>query len=321
MHEVLNEIHQLGIVPVVKIDNADDAVPLAKALQAGGLPIAEITFRTEAAEQAIRNIVSEVPEMLVGAGTVLTDDQADQAIQAGAKFVVTPGLSAKVVKHCQANQVPVTPGIATPTDIQTALELDLDVLKFFPAETFGGVASLKAMSAPFGMIKFIPTGGISAKNLVEYLMFPKTLACGGSWMVKDSLIKAGQFDEITRMTREAIDVMLGFELAHVGINTNDAATSLSLAKTLAGMFNMPLKEGNSSNFAGKGFEINKSRGLGANGHVAIATNSITRAVAWLERNGIAVAMDTAKKDSSGNMVAVYLKDETGGFAIHLLQKK
>ncbi len=321
MDKVLNTIHELGIVPVVKIDNATDAVPLANALKAGGLPIAEITFRTEAAEQAIRNIVKEVPDMLVGAGTVLTTEQADRAIQAGVKFVVTPGLSATVVKHCQANRVPVTPGVATPTDIQAALELDLNVLKFFPAGTFGGVASLKAMSAPYGMVKFIPTGGVSAANLVEYLMFPKTLACGGSWMVKDDMIKAGQFDKISALTREAVDVMLGFELAHVGVNAPDADTSLKLAKTLSGMFNLPLKEGNSSNFAGKGFEVNKSQGLGTNGHVAIATNSITRAIAWLERNGIAVAMDTAKEDSGGNLVAVYLKEETGGFAIHLLQKK
>lgn len=321
MHEVLKTIHELGIVPVVKIDNADDAVPLAKALKAGGLPIAEITFRTAAAEQAIRNIVKDVPDMLVGAGTVLTTEQADRAIQAGVKFVVTPGLSAKVVNHCQANQVPVTPGIATPTDIQAALELDLEVLKFFPAETFGGVASLKAMSAPYGMVKFIPTGGISAANLNDYLAFPKTLACGGSWMVKDDMIQAGQFDKISAMTAEAIDVMLGFELAHVGLNAADAESSLHVAKTLSGMFNMPLKEGNSSNFAGKGFEVNKRPGLGAHGHVALATHSITRAIAWLERKGIAVAMDTAKQDAAGNMVAVYLKEEIGGFAIHLLQKK
>ncbi len=321
MHATLNQIQQLGIIPVVKIDNAADAVPLAKALKAGGLPIAEITFRTAAAEEAIRNIVREVPDMLVGAGTVLTTDQAERAIQAGVKFVVTPGISAKVVKHCQAHKVPITPGIATPTDIQTALDLELEVLKFFPAETFGGIASLKAMSAPYGMVKFIPTGGISAKNLVEYLMFPKVLACGGSWMVKDDLVKAGKFDEITRMTREAIDVMLGFELAHIGINAPDADTSLALARGLSGMFNLPLKEGNSSNFAGKGFEVNKSKGLGANGHIAIATHSIPRAVAWLERKGIAIDAETLKKDPAGNPVAVYLKGETAGFAMHLLQRK
>jgi 2-dehydro-3-deoxyphosphogluconate aldolase/(4S)-4-hydroxy-2-oxoglutarate aldolase len=321
MNEILKQIGEFGIVPVVKIDNAKDAVPLAQALQAGGLPIAEITFRTAAAEEAIRRICGDCPEMLVGAGTVLTTDQAERAVQAGARFIVTPGFSPAVVKHCTGRQLPVTPGVATPTEIQMALEHGLEVVKFFPADSFGGIKSLKAMSAPFGMVQFIPTGGISAANLAVYILFPKVLACGGSWMVKDELIKAGQFDEITRLTREAINVMLGFDLGHVGLNTADAEGSLGLARQLAGMFNLPLKEGNSSNFAGKVLEINKSKGLGAHGHIAIATNSITRAAAWLTRSGVVVDMQTAKQDPSGAMAAVYLKEEFGGFAVHLLQKK
>ena len=321
MQHILERIEQLGIVPVVKIDDAGQAVPLARALLGGGLPVAEITFRTEAAEDAIRNIVAQVPDMLVGAGTVLTTDQAKRAIDAGVRFIVTPGLSPKVVEFCLEREMPVTPGVATPTDIQTALELGLDILKFFPAEAFGGLSTLKALSAPFGAVRFIPTGGISADNLVDYLMFPKVLACGGSWMVKDTLIKNGRFDEITRLTREAVDRMLGFELAHVGLNAPDAETSLSLARQISRTFSLPLKEGNSSNFAGKGFEINKTPGLGANGHLAVATNSIPRAIAWLERQGVAVDMNTAKHDPGGNLLAVYLKGETGGFALHLMQKK
>jgi 2-dehydro-3-deoxyphosphogluconate aldolase / (4S)-4-hydroxy-2-oxoglutarate aldolase len=321
MHDVLKQLGALGLVPVVKIDNADDAVPLARALAEGGLSVAEITFRTAAAEEAIRNIATNVPEMLLGAGTVLTVDQAERAVKAGARFIVTPGFSPTVVKFCAERAIPITPGIATPTEIQMALEHDLDIVKFFPADACGGVKTLKALSAPFGAVKFIPTGGISAANLAEYILFPKVLACGGSWMVKDELIKQGQFAEITRLTREAIDIMLGFELGHVGINAASASASLAITRKMADTFRLPLKEGNSSNFAGKIVEVNKAGGLGANGHIAIATNSIARAIAYLEKKMIAVDMNTAKKDAAGNFVAVYLKGEFGGFAIHLLQKK
>lgn len=321
MQETLKMIHDLGIVPVVKIDNAADAVPLARALTAGGLPVAEITFRTAEAEDALKAIAAECPEVLLGAGTVINVEQAERALSAGARFIVTPGFSSAVVKFCLERKVPVTPGITTPTEIQMALEHGIDVVKFFPADAFGGIKTLKAMSAPYAKVKFIPTGGITSANLAEYILFPKVFACGGTWMVKDEFIKAGQFAEITRLTREAFSVMLGFELGHVGINMSEADSSLALTKELSAMFNLPLKEGNSSNFAGKGFEVNKSKGLGTNGHIAVATNSITRAVAYLERKGIAVDMSTAKKDAAGSYAAVYLKGEFGGFAIHLLQKK
>ena len=321
MKDTLQTINDMGIVPVVKIDNAKDAVPLAKALVEGGLPVAEITFRTAAAEDAIKAIAAECPDILLGAGTVINIEQAERALSAGAKFIVTPGFSPAVVKYCVERKVPITPGIATPTEIQMALDHGVDVVKFFPADAFGGIKTLKAMSAPYAAVKFIPTGGISAANLAEYIMFPKVFACGGTWMVKNDFIKAGQFDEITKLTSKAINIMLGFDLGHIGINTAEADASLKLAKNLSTVFNFALKEGNSSNFAGKGIEVNKSKGLGTNGHIAVATNSITRAVAWLERKGVAVDMATAKKDSSGNLVAVYLKGEFEGFAIHLLQKK
>jgi len=321
MKDTLQTINDMGIVPVVKIDNAKDAVPLAKALVEGGLPVAEITFRTAAAEDAIKAIAAECPDILLGAGTVINVEQAERALSAGAKFIVTPGFSPAVVKYCVERKVPITPGIATPTEIQMALDHGVDVVKFFPADAFGGIKTLKAMSAPYAAVKFIPTGGISAANLAEYIMFPKVFACGGTWMVKNDLIKAGQFNEITKLTSKAINIMLGFDLGHIGINTAEADASLKLAKDLSTVFNFALKEGNSSNFAGKGIEVNKSKGLGTKGHIAVATNSITRAVAWLERKGVAVDMNTAKKDSSGNLAAVYLKGEFEGFAIHLLQRK
>ncbi|NJD01380.1 MAG: keto-hydroxyglutarate-aldolase/keto-deoxy-phosphogluconate aldolase, partial [Ruminiclostridium sp.] len=215
----------------------------------------------------------------------------------------------------------ITPGCSNPTDIEMALGHGLEVVKFFPAEAFGGLATLKAISAPYGMIKFIPTGGIDAKNLNDYLAFNKILACGGSWMVKDELIKKGDFAEITRLAREAVNLMLGFDMAHIGINSPDAGTAMDISKKFSSVFSLPLKEGNSSNFAGTGIEVNKSIGLGKNGHIAIKTNSIPRAVAYLERNGVEVDMSTAKGPAGGPMVAVYLKEEIGGFAVHLLQNK
>lgn len=204
MHDVLETIEQLGIVPVVVIENAKDAVPLCRALQEGGLPLAEITFRTAAAEDAIRAVSSDLPEVLVGAGTVLTTQQAEKAIKAGARFIVSPGLNPAVVEFCMEKSVPVIPGCCTPTDIEVALGLGLNVVKFFPAEAFGGIKTLKAISAPYSMMKFVPTGGINATNLNDYLSFDKVLACGGSWMVNSELLKRGDFEEITRLTREAM---------------------------------------------------------------------------------------------------------------------
>jgi len=319
-NEIIKKIGELGIVPVVKIDDAKDAVPLAEALIKGGLPVAEITFRTAAAEEAIRNITKSVPDVLVGAGTVLNVEQVKRAVDAGARFIVSPGFNPRVVEYCIKEQIAITPGCSNPTDIGAALEFGLDVVKFFPSEASGGLKALKAMSAPYSMVKFIPTGGISADNLVEYLSFSKVLACGGSWMVKDELIRKGDFDEITRLVREAVNLMLGFDMAHIGINAADAQESLEVAKKFSSIFSMPLKEGNSSNFAGTCIEVNKSVGLGRNGHIAIKTNSITRAMAYLERKGIEIDMNTAKY-SDGAIIAVYLKEEIGGFAVHLLQKK
>jgi len=321
MDYILTKISQLGIIPVVKIEDATDAVPLAKALIEGGLPVAEITFRTQAAEQAIKNIVSHTPEVLVGAGTVLSTEQAEKAVNAGAKFIVSPGFNPEVVKFCIDKGVPVTPGCSNPTDIEMAIGFGLSVVKFFPAEACGGIKALKSISGPYSGIKFIPTGGINADNLNDYLSFDKILACGGSWMVKSDLIKEGRFDEITKLTKETVKRMLGFEPAHVGINTENEESSLKIAKEYSNLFNFVFKKGNSSNFAGEGIEVNKGKGPGKNGHIAIKTNNITRAISYLQRNGIEIDENTAKKTPNGSTIAVYLKEETGGFAVHLLQKK
>lgn len=207
MHKILEEISLMGIVPVVKIDDAKDAAPLAKALCDGGLPCAEVTFRTAAAKEAISIMTKEFPDMLIGAGTVLTTKQVDEAIEAGAKFIVSPGLNPEVVKYCVDKEIPITPGCANPSDIETALSFGLEVVKFFPAEAAGGLPMIKAMSAPYTGVKFMPTGGINAKNINDYLSFSKIIACGGSWMVSGDLVKAGKFDEIKALTEEAVKLV------------------------------------------------------------------------------------------------------------------
>lgn len=205
MQEKFEKALKLRIIPVVAIHDAGHADNLADALTAGGLPCAEITFRTDAAADAIKKIAAR-DDMIVGAGTVLKIEQVKQAVACGACFIVSPGFSPKVVQYCIENHIPVTPGISTPTDIQVAHEFGLDIVKFFPAEAFGGLKTLKAMSAPYQMMKFIPTGGIGPQNVLEYLKHPKVPACGGSWMVKSNLIAEGKFAEITRLSREAVEL-------------------------------------------------------------------------------------------------------------------
>ena len=207
MNDTLKQIGATGIVPVVVLNKAADAEPLAEALIKGGLPCAEVTFRTEAAEESIRSISKKFPDMFVGAGTVLTVEQVDRAIGAGAKFIVSPGLNPKVVEYCIKKGYPITPGIMTPTELEVALGFGLDVVKFFPAENAGGLKMIKAMSAPYTMMKFMPTGGINATNVRDYLACDKILACGGSWMVKGDLINAGNFEEIEKLTREAAAIV------------------------------------------------------------------------------------------------------------------
>jgi 2-dehydro-3-deoxyphosphogluconate aldolase/(4S)-4-hydroxy-2-oxoglutarate aldolase len=319
MNLIFEKISNAGIVPVVKIEDAKDAVPLAKALQAGGLPVAEITFRTKAAEEAIRRISEEVPQVLVGAGTIVTLNQAKAAVAAGAKFLVTPGFNPEIVNYCVEQQIPVTPGCSNPTDIELALGFGLDTVKFFPAEAFGGLATIKALSAPYGDIKFIPTGGIDENNMTDYLAFGKILAIGGSFMVKADWIAQGRFDEITRCTRAAVAKVLGFELAHIGINTQNEEEAKKTAGIFSALFGFEIKDGSSSVFAGPGIEVNKGAGLGRLGHIAIRTNSIPRALAYFEQQGAAVDMSTAKTKNN-KINAVYLKEEIAGFAVHLMQK-
>lgn len=207
MNEILNKFSQIGIIPVVVLDDAKDAALLGKALMDGGLACAEVTFRTDAAQESIRIMAKEYPDMLVGAGTVLTIEQVDRAVEAGAKFIVSPGINPKVVEYCIKNNITVTPGTCNPTNVETAIELGLDVVKFFPAEAAGGLNYIKAIAAPYPQVKFMPTGGINENNVRDYLKYDRIIACGGSWMVKSSLVKEGNFDRICELTKNAANIV------------------------------------------------------------------------------------------------------------------
>ena len=317
--DVLSRLAAAGVVPVVVLDNAADAVPTAKAMVAGGIDVMEITFRTAAAADSIRAVAAEVPEMLVGAGTVLNLEQCKLAGECGAKFIVAPGYDEETVAWCVENGVAVTPGCVTPTEIMAALKHGLKVVKFFPANVYGGLNAIKALSGPFVGLKFIPTGGVNQQNLGEFVSNPSIHAVGGSWVCPKADIAAHNFDKITQLCAEARRGVMGFELAHVGINCESADESLAVCEELEKAFDFEVKTGNSSNFASTGVEVMKSMYLGKNGHLAVRTNKIETAIAELTKRGFAVDMDTAKYKGD-RMVAVYLKNEIGGFAVHLLQK-
>lgn len=285
MNEVLVTIHQIGLVPVVVLEDAKDAAPLAEALCAGGLPCAEVTFRTEAAEESIRIMSREFPQMLIGAGTVLTTEQVDRAVDAGARFIVSPGLNSKVVEHCLKKGVAVTPGTSNPSDVETAIEMGLEVVKFFPAEPSGGLEMIKAMAAPYTKMKFMPTGGVSIENLNRYLSFSRILACGGSWMVRGELIREGKFHEIERLTREAVQKMLGLELS------SPSLTELLLGKENAKNVNM----------------------------LTITANHLDRAVAYLELQGLIFDENTARYEK-GHLQEIQAGKPMQGYLIRFVQR-
>lgn len=207
MNKVIEELCGYRVIPVVVLNRAEDAAPLAKALCEGGLKCAEVTFRTDAAQEAIRIMSREYPDMMVGAGTVLTTDQVDRAVSAGARFIVSPGFDPEVVDYCIDKNIPVVPGCITPSEVAQCVKRGLELIKFFPAEQAGGVAMIKALAAPFTGVRFMPTGGINAGNLEQYLSFPKIAACGGSWMVKADLIDSKDFEKITELTKEAVELV------------------------------------------------------------------------------------------------------------------
>ena len=319
MLSILKEISRIGVVPVIKIDDVKKAEPLAKALLEGGIPCAEVTFRTAAAKDAIAAMTAAYPDMLVGAGTVLTTAQVDEAVAAGARFIVSPGLNPDVVRYCVERNIPIVPGINNPTGIEQALALGLTTVKFFPAEPSGGVKMIKAMAAPYGNVTFMPTGGVSAENLGDYLAFPKIIACGGSWMVPPALIEAGDFDGIRALVREAVDKMLDFKLVHVGVNCPTEQEADQAAATMKQIFSFATDKRDISSFAGSGFEFMNFNGRGTMGHIAVKTSNVERAIYHLARRGVKFDDSTARYDKNGERTFIYIADEIAGFAYHLVQ--
>ena len=316
--DVLKRLAQSGVVPVVVLEDAKDAVPTAKAMLAGGIDVMEITFRTAAAADSIKAVAQECPDVVVGAGTVVNLEQCKLAVECGAKFIVSPGYDEETVAWCCDNGIPVTPGCVTPTEIMMALKHGLKVLKFFPANVYGGLSAIKSLAGPFGGVKFIPTGGVNAQNLAEFISSPYIHAVGGSWICPKADIAAGNFDKITALCKEARKSLLGFEVAHIGINTPDADAAMDVCKAFNDAFDFNVKQGNSSTFASTGVEVMKTMFKGANGHIAIRTNKMIPAIAEMERRGYELDMDSVK--DKDNIKAVYFKNEIGGFAVHLLQK-
>ncbi|SJZ68543.1 bifunctional 4-hydroxy-2-oxoglutarate aldolase/2-dehydro-3-deoxy-phosphogluconate aldolase [Anaerorhabdus furcosa] len=315
---IINEIKKIGLVPVIKIDNLEDALPLAKALCEGGLPVAEITFRTDLAKDAMTIITKELPQMLVGAGTVLTKNQVDDAIEAGAKFIVSPGLNPNIVKYCQEKSIPVLPGCSCASDIECALELGLTTVKFFPAEQLGGLKMIKALSAPYTKVNFMPTGGINADNIKDYMQYEKIVACGGTWMVDAKAMKDKDFNKIKNLTEEAVKSMLGLKLQHVAVNACPS-TSSDIAKQFATLFGGNVRETTKGYFGSESIEI-MNNGVGTHGHLAVGTYNVERAKRYFETKGFGFDESTAEFDASGELKFIYIKEEINGFKVHLVRR-
>lgn len=321
LDELVENLGNVGIVPVIKLDRVENAEKLAKALREGGINCAEVTFRAKGADEVIRRMTKAYPDMLVGAGTVLTCEQADAAYKAGAKFCVAPGLNPKVVKHCLDKGIPFAPGLSSASEIEQALELGLDFAKFFPAEQAGGLPYIKSVCGPYTTMRFMPTGGVTADNINTYLSYNKVVCCGGSWIVPAKMLDEENWEGITALCREAIDKMLGFKMVHVGINCANPEQAESVADKFDTSFGFEKKVGNSSVFASTFVECMKSPFKGDMGHIAVATNSVKRAVYQLKSRGFECDQSSYKYDKAGNLTVAYLKDSFGGFAVHLVQAK
>jgi 2-dehydro-3-deoxyphosphogluconate aldolase / (4S)-4-hydroxy-2-oxoglutarate aldolase len=315
MDPTLKALGEAGLVPAIKIDDAAKAVDLGKALAEGGVPVAEITFRTPAAADGIRAMRDSGCGVLLGAGTVTNVARAKEAIAAGASYIVAPGMNPSVVDFCLERGMPVIPGVSGPAGIEEALEKGIDILKLFPAELSGGVALIDALSGPYPEVSYLVTGGIGPDNMGPYARHPKVFGIGGSWMAKPAWIEGCRWDEIRSACRESVRLLHNFTLHHLGINTGSAEEAASPLAFLARLGFMA-KEGKGSIFAGESFELMKGGGRGEKGHIAIKANNVDRALAYLKRNGVSAIEETIARDGAGTKVA-YIDIDIAGFAVHL----
>ncbi len=316
--DILEKVSLAGVIPVIKIEDPEYAVPLAKAIMAGGICTIEVTVRNDSAFQSIRLIHENVPGMMVGAGTILTPEMVDEAMAAGADYIVAPGFNLPTVRRCKELNIPIVPGCVTPSEIQTAIDEGLKVLKFFPAGTLGGIEAIKLMAGPFPGVKFVPTGGITFDNLGEYLSCKAVAAAGGSYMAKVDLIKAKDWDQITANCRRAVNLAMGYRLVHVGINHETADEAANAAQKLADLFSLPVRNCSKSVFADPYVENMKFKFYGEKGHIGFKTNSLDRTVKYLRAMGVEFLEESCQYDAAGKLTCIYLKEEIGGFAIHLV---
>lgn len=315
---VLETIEKIGLLPLVNVKDSNKAAPLAQALARGGIDVVEVTLRDDSALNSLENVRKALPDALVGAGTVHTPEDALAAIERGADFIVAPGVCPKTIQLCQEKSVPIIPGATTATELELARSFGLKVVKFFPADLAGGLRAIQALRGPFGDMRFVPTGGINFDNMTPYVTNPAIFAIGGSFMTPSSAIDSDDWDAITSAAARAVDVSLGFQMGHVGVNCHSPEEARSTAEEFAKIFNFGTREIDISFFAGSAVEAMKKPSFGTNGHIAIACNSMKRAVYHLERRGYKFRF--FKNNDKGEMIAAYIEDEIGGFAIHLCVK-
>ncbi|MBO4217841.1 MAG: bifunctional 4-hydroxy-2-oxoglutarate aldolase/2-dehydro-3-deoxy-phosphogluconate aldolase [Clostridia bacterium] len=318
MNEILKKLYLDGMVPAVKVENAETAVPAAKALYAGGIRNIEITFRTAAAEKAIYEIADKCPEMTVGAGTVLTAEQANAAKNAGARFIVAPGYNPKTVGWCLENGITVIPGCSCCSDIEFALEAGLEAVKLFPAEQLGGLAYIKALSGPYSKMRYLPTGGVNLDNVGDYAGNPKVLAAGGSFIAPQDALANGDYARITALAEETVKRIHGFKFRHLGINCADgdeAALTAARLNTLLGLEN---DDRGGAIFTAGIFEIIKKKGRGEKGHIAVSCNNCDRAAEYIKRHGGGLIEESCEYGPDGRLKVAYLDEEFAGFALHII---
>jgi len=313
MKDIFTRIYSAGLLPVVKIDNAGDSENLAASLLSGDLPAVEITFRTDAAQESIKRIKKKFPEMLVGAGTVLSIDQVKQAVGAGAEFIVAPGFNPKIAGYCTSKNIPYIPGVSSPGQIEAALEFGLEVLKFFPAEVMGGIKMITSLSAPYTKVKFIPTGGINIQNISRYLAQPSVLACGGSWVAPSGMIREGRFDDIAKLTHEAVTEIIGFRLSGVSLKPLSGSEIEPTLNFFASNFLLDRDENDDAYTAGGLIEIGKGQ-IDHEGQLIFSVPSFARALAFLNRKRIPVRY-------TGKTGECVLKNQHGGFEIKVIERE
>ena len=316
----IERIAQIGILPVISLRKREQALALSDALTQGGVPVLEITLRTDCALDCICDIARKRPGIAVGAGTVMNREQADTAMDLGAAFLVTPGYHEELVEYCVKKGYPIVPGCTTGADIMRAIGYGLHTIKFFPAEPNGGLGAIKLLSGPFHGVKFVPTGGMTLNNIGAYLAEDCIAACGGSFMAKAEDVAQNNWEKITATCRHCVDISLGFTLAHVGVNNVNAQAAQENARRLAEILRMQVTVGNSASFASKYVEFMNEPYYGEKGHIGFYTNSVERAFAYFRREGINIREKSIRRDADGKLISFYLEQEIGGFAVHVVRR-